>query len=338
MTREPTDLSRGQDRSLPSRRQFIALGLGAFVVGSLPLAVTRRRERTIRRTLPVMGTIADFAVVHADPRYGHAAIDAAMAELQRVERTMTRFAATSDVGRANLAAARGPVAVSPETAHVVARALAWAEASDGSFDPAIGGAVELWDVNHRHAPPPERDVRPLAGRRLFAHVEVGRDGGDSLLRYHDADVRLDLGAIGKGFAVDRAVAVLREWGIAAAIVNVGGDLYALGAAPDGEAWRIGIRDPGDAGATLGTVLLEDAAIATSGTYAQFFRSGGHLYHHLLDPATAAPRETPVRSLTVQAARCIDADAAATALYGMTTAGAERVLARVAPDARVVRAG
>lgn len=332
------DTPRGQDRALPSRRQFVALGLGAFVVGSLPLAVTRRRERTIRRTLPVMGTIADLAVVHADPRYAHAAIDAAMAELQHVEHTMTRFVATSDVGRANRGAARGPVVVSAGTALVVDRALAWAEASDGSFDPAIGGAVELWDVNRRHAPPPERDVRPLAGRRLFTRVEVDRHGGEPVLRYHDADVRLDLGAIGKGFAVDRAVAVLREWGIAAAIVNVGGDLYALGSAPDGEAWRIGIRDPGDAGATLGTVLLEDAAIATSGTYAQYFRSGGHLYHHLLDPATASPRETPVRSLTVQAARCIDADAAATALYGMTTTRAERVLARAAPDARVVRAG
>ena len=99
------------------RREFVGLGLGAFVVAAIPLA-RRRPVGVVRRSVPVMGTIAQFAVVHRDPRQAHAAIDAAMAELLWVERTMTRFTDTSDIGRANLFASGEGVVVTPETAHV----------------------------------------------------------------------------------------------------------------------------------------------------------------------------------------------------------------------------
>lgn len=317
------------------RRQFVALGLGAFVVASLPLAV-RRRQQLVRRTLPVMGTIAEIAVVHASSREAEESIDAAMAALQEVERTMTRFAPTSDVGRANRDASRLAVLVRADTALVVAEALRWAETTDGAYDPAIGGAVELWDVTHRHEPPPSEDVARLAGRRLHRVVEVGERRGAPVLRFHDADARLDLGGIAKGYGVDRAVAALRDHGITSALVNVGGDLYALGSAPDGEPWRIGIQDPVDLRALLGTVSAADVAIATSGTYMQFFRYHGRRYHHLLDPSTGAPNATSVQSLTIQADSCMHADVAATALYGMPAARAAEILARRAPGGRVVR--
>ena len=98
-----------------SRRDFLGFSIGAFVVASVPLA-RRQPVGVIRRTVPVMGTIAQFAVVHRDPAYAHAAIDAAVAELQWVERTMTRFTDTSDIGRANRFAARDPVTIDAETA------------------------------------------------------------------------------------------------------------------------------------------------------------------------------------------------------------------------------
>ena len=324
-----SEASRG-----PDRRQFIALGLGAFVVASLPLAA-RRRDRVVRRTLPLMGTIAEIAVVESDVRRANLAIDAAMAALTDVERTMSRFSAASDIGRANLAAARGPVTVSGETAFVVAEALRWAEQSDGAFDPAIGGAVALWDVTHRHQPPAEAEVRRVAGRRLFRAIEVESRGRDGVLRYHDADALLDLGGIAKGHGVDRAVAALRDWGVRHALVNVGGDLYALGTAPDGDGWQVGIQDPADDRKTLASVSVADAAIATSGTYQQFFRWRGRRFHHLLDPRTGAPRATGMQSLTVRADSCMHADAAATALFGMTPTDAARILALRAPGGAVI---
>lgn len=324
-----------RERPGPSRREFVAFGLGAFAVAALPL-VERRRGRIVRRAMPVMGTIATFVVVHRDEHEAHAAIDAAMAELRRVERAMTRFTTTSEIGQANLAAARGPVAIGRETAHVVGEALRWADATDGAYDPAIGSAIKLWDVTHRHEPPPSERVARLAGRKFYHTVEAGMHRGTPVVLYRDADAQLDLGSIAKGYGVDCAIAALRARGIQSAIVEAGGDLYALGKAPGGDAWRVGIQDPNDDRALVGTVDVADAAVATSGTYRQFFRYRGHRYHHLLDPVTGAPRTTPVQSLTIMADRCMHADVATTALFGIPAERAAQLLARCVPGASIVR--
>lgn len=332
----PDGLGQQRQQQQLGRREFIGLGLGAFVVAAIPLA-RRQPAGVVRRSLPVMGTIAQFAVVHRDPAQAHAAIDAAMAELQWVERTMTRFTDTSDIGRANLFAARDAVPVTAETAYVTAEALRWAGALDGRYDPAIGAVCKLWDVKNRHEPPPADRVAELAGRRFHRAVEVETRGGErSVLRYHDDGARLDLGSIAKGYGVDRAVAALRRHGIARAVVVAGGDLYALGTAPDGEAWTIGIQSPTDERAIAGTLRLADRAVATSGTYRQFFRYRGHRYHHIMDPATAQPRATAMQSLSVIADSVMQADAATTALFGMSEGEIGRELARNLPGAQLAR--
>jgi thiamine biosynthesis lipoprotein len=324
-------------RDSVDRRQFIAIGVGAFVVAGLPVAMARTRAaRVTRRTLPVMGTIAEFAVVHPDVAAAQRAIDAAMAELRLVESTMTRFDARSEIGRANTNASREPVAVGPATALVVCESLRWADGTSGAFDPAIGGAIELWDVEHRHEPPPEQARAAFASRGLFRQIELDQFRGKPHVRFHDAAVRLDLGAIAKGYGVDRAVTALRAHGVTKAVVDVGGDLYAMGTAADNEPWQIGIQSPDDERALADILTASDIAIATSGTYRQFFKYRGVRYHHLLDPTTAAPRNTTVRSFTIRADSCMHADVAATALYGRTEEDANRVLARLAPGAHVDR--
>jgi len=286
--------------------------------------------------MPVMGTIAQFAVVHRDPRQAHAAIDAAIDELLWVERTMTRFTDTSDIGRANLFAAQDGVLVSAETAYVTSEALRWADALDGRYDPAIGAVCKLWDVKNRHEPPSTERVAELAGRSFHRSVEVGTLRGQPALRYHDDSAGLDLGSIAKGYGVDRAVNALRRTGIEKAVVVAGGDLYALGTAPDGDPWSIGIQSATDERALAGTLRLADRAVATSGTYRQFFRYRGHQYHHIMDPATAEPRETAMRSLTVIADSVMHADASTTALFGMSESDITEALARNLPGARLAR--
>jgi thiamine biosynthesis lipoprotein len=269
------------------RREFAGLGLGAFVVASVPFA-RRRPVGVVRRAMPVMGTIAQFAVVHRDPREAQAAIDAAMDELLWVEHTMTRFTDTSDIGRANLFAADDAVVVRPETAYVTREALRWAAALDGRYDPAIGAVCKLWDVKHRHEPPQPDRVCALADRRFHRSVEVGTLHGAPVLRYHDSEARLDLGSIAKGYGVDRAVRALRRLGIEKAVVVAGGDLYTIGTSPSGDPWSIGIQSPTDERGIVGTLELSDRAVATSGTYRQFFRYRGHKYHHIMDPGTTRP--------------------------------------------------
>lgn len=321
------------DRRHPDRRRFLALGVGALVVASLPRALSIRR--LVRRTVPIMGTIAELGVVEGDVARAEAAIDAALEELYRVDRTMTRFSRHSEVGRANLAAAAGAVALSEPTATVLAEALRWAEHTDGAFDPCLGEAMALWDVTHRHEPPLEREYRRFAGARLFRHLELERRGGTPAVHFASPEIALDLGGIAKGYAVDRAVDALRAHGIRDALVNVGGDLYAMGVSERGDPWRVGLQSPFRPGEIIAAFPVSDGAVATSGDYVRYFDYHGRRYHHLLDPATGEPRRTPCHSLTVAAATCMTADAAATALYGDSTRAGDRLLAGFAPGARVL---
>ncbi|MDH3590454.1 MAG: FAD:protein FMN transferase [Planctomycetota bacterium] len=301
-----------------TRRSVLALGAGAFVFAAVPYG-RGRRPRLFRRRLPLMGTIAEIAVVHdGNP---HAALDAAFAELRFVDETMSRFLATSDVGRLNHAGPGVAVTVGEQTALVLRHALSWAERSAGAFDPCLGRATELWDVTRRRTPPAAHEVRRFAGRRLYGALDL--DGRRAVVS--DGDVAVDLGGIAKGHAVDRAARALRERGVAHALVNVGGDLVALGASEDGDAWRVGVVDGDDPGRLTRTLMVRDEAIATSGDYERGFDHAGQRYHHLLDTATASPRTAKRHSLTVVAADCMTADAAATACFGLEDDGVGRML-------------
>ena len=328
------DLMMAEDSRI-SRRRFVSLGAGAFVVLSLPLAL-RRRRAFVRRSIPVMGTIAEVAVVHEDARGAHLAIDAAMAELRWVDRTMSRFSPLSDVGRANLGAAAAPVTVIEETAIVLRESLRWAEASGGLFDPCLGQPAALWNFASRRRPPPAAEIRRYAGEGLYRHLELdAANGRAACVRFHSDDVSIDVGGIAKGYAVDKAVRALRERGVTDALVNAGGDLYAMGTSENGDPWRVGIRSPDDPRRLAATIPVSDRAIATSGDYFQYFDYGGRRFHHLLDPVTGEPRRSGLHSVTVAADSCMAADAGATAVFGCEPARASRLLGVAAPGAEII---
>lgn len=313
----------------PDRREFLALGVGLLGMAALPRAL-RPRSALVRSQIPVMGTIAEVVVRHPDPAWAHRGVQAAFAELRRVESAMTRFQPDSDVGRMNAMAGRARVQISADTHHVLNAARAWAAASDGRFDPCLGGATELWDVRHRTQPPTDPRRLRFADRQLWTSLEVASDTAVPAAGLTGADSRVDLGGIAKGFAVDAAAQALRDHGVFHGLVNVGGDLVALGLAPDGEAWKVGVRSPWDPQATVHELHVTDRAVATSGDYMSYFRHEGRLYPHLIDPATGEPRNGTMRSLTIQADRCISADAAATALFGADPHTSAAILAR-APE-------
>jgi len=322
-------------RRYPDRREFLTVGTGVFVALSLPVALLRRHTTLVKRTVPLMGTIAEIQVAHKDERFAEDAIDAAIAELLWVESTMTRFRSDSDIGRANSGAGRDGVRVTSATGVVVAAALRAASVSDGRFDPAIGSASELWDVLNRHEPPSDARVQRLAARGFWRKVDMSLRAGLPSVRFDDRDLHLDLGAIAKGYGVDRATDVLRTRGVQHAIVTVGGDLFALGQSPEGEPWTVGIRSPHDRHALAATLRVSDRAVATSGDYERFFRWRGMRYHHLIDPTTAAPRLTPFHSATVLANRCMDADAASTSVFGLPHDAALVIARRLDPSAEVI---
>lgn len=315
------------------RRSFIALGVGALAVAALPRP-PRRAPALVRRRIPVMGTIAEAAIPSRDEGWAHGAIGAAFSELRRVEAAMTRFRDDSDVGVLNASCDRW-VDVSADTREVLAASVRWAELSGGRFDPCMGRVTELWDAKVRSRPPPENELVRFADAHLWRTLDVDGAGGSPRARLSSADAAVDLGGIAKGFAVDLAAEALRARGVTDGLVNVGGDLVALGVDVTGDPWLVGVRSPDDPYGLAATLAVSDEAVATSGDYVRFFEHAGRRYHHLLNPDTAAPRLTGMRSLTVRAERCLDADAAASALFGSDRARAARMLRRAAGGVRIV---
>jgi FAD:protein FMN transferase len=319
----------------PDRREFLTMGVGLLFVATVPILSRRGGTDLVRRTLPLMGTTGEIVVDHPDRRYAQQAIDAALKELSWVESTMSRFREDSDIGRANTFASTRNVSVSAATATVLAEARRWAEQTSGRFDPCLGRVSALWRVNERTTPAAEASYRRFQGAQLYREMELSQTDDGGVLRFTSNDVGLDLGGIAKGYGVDRAVEVLRSWGIQDALVSVGGDLYAMGSRPGGDPWRVGVRSADDPDVVAVTLEASDQAIATSGDYERYFVYQGRRYHHILDPATAEPFQGTRRSLTVGAPRCMSADAAATALFGSDDREAQALLLSTESGAEIL---
>lgn len=326
------------------RRGFLALGAGALAVAVAP-PLLRPRERLVHLTVPVMGTTGEFAVPARHEAGARQAMGAAAAELRRVEALMTRFDPRSDVGRFNAAPAGADVTVSPETAEVVRDALTWARESRGVFDPCLGGLSELWDPGWSAGAgagpgtlPDLRAVAALADRHLWQAVEVVGSPGAPALRKHDPAARLDLGGIAKGYGVDRAADILVAHGVFRGLINVGGDLMALGDGPGGRPWKVGVRDPRAPDRIVETLEVTESAVATSGDYLRGFVADGKRWHHLIDPATGRPRRGAFRTVTLTGPTVQMADAGATTAFGLHPDHLDTALTRIRPHLRVAHTG
>ena len=262
-----------------------------------------------------MGTTWSVKLVAPPTADAEALTAMAQRELDTVVRQMSPWEPLSDLSRYNRAAAGSWTALPPAFAQVLRCALEIAEATDGAFDPTLGGLVDLWGFGpgpFSGAPPAVRDIadaRETAGRRRLIL------DGDNL--FQPGGLRLDLNGVAKGFAVDQVAAALDRAGARSYLVEVGGELRGTGAKPDGQPWWVELERPptaNDGPRTL--VALHGLSAATSGDYRRFFEHDGRRYAHTLDPATAAPVTHSTVSVTVLDPSCMRADAYATALTVM----------------------
>lgn len=298
------------------RRKFLKIG-GTFLfvcAGAGLGPVLMRNRRVYGKSTTVMGTIAEIQVVHDDAHRAMAIIDEALEEVRRIERVMSHFRDDSEIGLINRDAFRATVVISRETADVIRRGLHWSDVTGGAFDPGLGKIVELWDIKHRTEPPAEDKIRHLTGLAFHRHIHVTDGPAGETIRLTSEDVRLDLGGIAKGYAADRAAEIVSGHGIDQALINLGGDLVALGGKSAGEPWNVGIRDPLDTSRISEVLPLRNQAVATSGNYEQFFKYHGHLYHHIINPWLAQPSAGGFASLSIIGDNCRDADALATGLF------------------------
>lgn len=284
----------------------LLLGGTAWLGGrrALPLRSARRQ---------MMGTTATIMIAHEPRPAAEAAVRDAFAAMEEAASTLTRFDDASDVGRVNAGPGR-QVAVGPSTARLLRSSLALARASDGAFDPTLDHLVSLWGFHGRRRPeriPDDAATAPWRSGVGYRRMDLAGNDQQATVRLDASHLGIDLGGIAKGFAVDRAVERLREHGVEHALVEAGGDLYALGGKPNGEAWTIGVRHPRHADQLLKVLQVRDEGVATSGDYENHFMAQGKRYAHVLDPRTGRPARH-YRSLTVRAPSAMLADGLATA--------------------------
>ena len=271
-----------------------------------------------------MGTVVDVTFWGDDQQAAAAAAQAAFAEVHRIDALMTTWSDASDIARVNRGAGGAPVRVDPEVFRMIRRALRASIETRGAFDITVGAFRGLWkfDQDRDGSIPDDEAIR--ARLASVGHRRVLLDHRRRSVSLREPGMFITLGGIAKGYAIDRATAILHERGFVDFILQAGGDLYVSGRRGDRK-WRVGIRDPrGRRDAVFAVAGVENRTFSTSGDYERYVVVDGVRYHHILDPSTGRPAPL-TRSVTVMAKDALTADIWSTALFVL---GPERGMALV----------
>ncbi len=269
----------------------------------------------------LMDTIVSIKAYGNDEEEVKKAVLSAFAEMKRIERLTDRFAQEgtgevefSDVYRINQAAGKQPVKVSEDVYEMIEVAKSYYELTDGLFDITIGPVMDLWGFGNeeKHIP---LDAELQEKMILVNSNKIILNESEKTVFLQEDGMKIDLGAIAKGYATEKAASVLVETGIEHAIINAGGNIDVIGKKYDGQAWRIGIQDPRNSKNLVGVLSLIDEAAVTSGDYQRYFEENGIRYHHILSPKTGKPSRNTM-SITVITKNSAKADVLSTVLFVM----------------------
>jgi FAD:protein FMN transferase len=276
------------------------------------------RPRVVARAYHAMGTEVTLTAYVADEALAVQAFAAAEGEIVRIERLMTDWerpgVAPSDVIRVNAAAGSGAaIPVSSETFEVIAQSLDMSRRSGGAFDITYAAMHGLWKFDEDLEPRVPAPRQIAERKRLVNWRDVIADSAARTIRLRRVGMRMGLGGIAKGYAVDHAAAILRARGLANFMVQAGGDLYVSGT-KGGAHWMVGVRDPrGGPRDVIATMPIENHAFSTAGDYERSFVLKGRRYHHIIDPKTGYPA-TASREVTIFAPTAFLADALDDAVF------------------------
>ncbi len=300
---------------------------------------------TLRLARHAMNTRFELLLHGESEPHLRAAGEEALDEIQRLENQLSLFRPTSEIARLNRHAADGPVKVSPPVFALLRQAQGLAQATDGAFDPTIGPLMRAWGFHGGRGSLP--DAAALAAARAcvgMGHVHF--DATAFTVRFTRPGVTLDLGAIGKGCAIDSAVECLREAGVTSAFVHGGtSSCHGLGMTPEGRCWAAGVFEPASADAVetepprvsderlLAEIALRDESLGVSAVWGKAFRADGQRFGHVLDPRVGEPVQRATLA-AVALPSATESDALSTALLVLGEPGLE-LLARLRPGLRAL---
>lgn len=298
-------------RSLPLLSQSVCLlllsiGGAAFLSGC---GVAHPRVQT--KTDFVLDTACTISLYDSA---SEGTLTRAFALLRRVNERMTIDGTDSELIEVNRAAGEHPVKVSQDTFDVAVRGLAYSRLTAGAFDVTVGPLVKLWAIGRggNTVPPADQIAR---ARSLVDYRDLTLDETSRTIFLRRKGMMIDLGGIAKGWAGESVRHLLEREGVHRALVDLGGNIVAMGRKPDGSPWRIGIQDPNrPRGSYVGIVSVVDRAVVTSGKYERSFTYEGKRYHHILSTRTGFPVENGIASVTIVSVDSTDADALSTSLF------------------------
>ena len=261
-----------------------------------------------------MGSQLKLSAWTTDESRAHETFEHVFREFDRLESLLSVWKNESDVVRMNKNAGIAPVKVSRETLEVLAIAQQASELTRGKFDITFGALSDIWRFDHdQDNVIPDRSLIEARLKRIdYRAVRIDTTTGTAFI--DRPGTRVHLGGIGKGYAIDRAIALLEDRGFQDFLIQSGGDLYAAGV-NGGQPWMLAIADPRGAHDPFATVQISDGTFSTSGDYERFFMKDGKRYHHVLDPDFGEPA-MGCRSVTIVTNRAVMADVLSTAVFIM----------------------
>ena len=258
-------------------------------------------------SVDAMGSTYSVAVYGEDSQKLQVAVAQALEEARRLDQLLSNYRPESEWSQVNRLAADQPVPVSEELFRLLAACVEYSRQSEGAFDITVGPLMKVWGFYKGTGHLPHRaEVRGALERVGYRNILL--DPAKMTVRFARQGVEMDPGGIGKGYAVDRMVDILKQNGIRAALVSAAGSsIYALGAPPGEPGWKVSIKDPKDTRRSVETVTLKDESMSTSGNYEKFFLAEGKMYSHIMDPRTGYP-SMGMLSTSVIAPRTLDTEA------------------------------
>jgi thiamine biosynthesis lipoprotein ApbE len=281
--------------------------LFSIFLGTKPLLV--------ERAFYVMGTILEFKLYCEDKEFCNKAISDAYSEVKRLDDMLSDYKADSKVAEVNSHAGTGKIRVPPEFVELTERSIFFSNLTDGAFDITVGKLMELWRNGQQKNTIPDSEAIKKTVSECVGYEKIMLHAQENQVELKSPCLSIDFGGIGKGYAIDRAVRILRDKGIKSGLINFSGNLYAIGAPPGEKGWSIGVKHPRNKDEVLTFIEVKDRGVSTSGDYERYFEINGKRFSHIFDPRTGYPVET-VPSATVIAENATDADALSTAISVM----------------------
>lgn len=274
------------------------------------------QDKKYDRVLKLMGSRFDISAVAASPADGEKYLDLAVAEISRIEKLISSWDTNSETSEINRNAGIKPVKVSLELYDLIKRAIQISKITDGAFDISYASMDKVWKFDGTMTEmPTEGEIKNSIQKVGFENIILDDKNQTVFLKLEG--MKIGFGAIGKGYAADKAKKLLQDLGVKAGLMNASGDLNCWGKQPDGSAWKVGITNPLNKNKIFSWFDIDDQAVVTSGNYEKYVEFNGKRYTHIIDPRTGYPA-TGIVSVSVFAPKAELADALATSIFVMGT--------------------